>query len=392
MAEEKRSLTLNMGPQHPSTHGVLRLVLELDGEVVRRCEPVIGYLHTGIEKTAENLTYNQAVTVIDRMDYLSPLTNNLAYVLAVEKLLGIAVPPRTRTIRVMFSELSRIASHLVWLGTAAMDMGAMSVFFYCFREREKILDLIEMTAGTRMNPSYFRVGGLLADLPDGFSDKLGALLDEFPTWLQNYRDLLGSNLLWVERLRGAAVISKEDALAYGLTGQTLRSTGVDLDLRKAQPYSGYEDFTFNVPVRQHGDAYDRYELRLEEMVESAGIVRQAIERLPDGPWHIDDWRIFPPDKHQHVERDMEALIYHFKLFTQGFKVPPGEAYQGVEGPRGEIGCYVVADGTARPMRVRVRAPSFYNLQSLPLMVKDRLIADLITAIGSIDIVLGDVDR
>ncbi len=392
MAEEKRSLTLNMGPQHPSTHGVLRLVLELDGEVVRRCEPVIGYLHTGIEKTAENLTYNQAVTVIDRMDYLSPLTNNLAYVLAVEKLLGITVPPRTRTIRVMFSELSRIASHLVWLGTAAMDMGAMSVFFYCFREREKILDLIEMTAGTRMNPSYFRVGGLLADLPDGFSDKLGALLDEFPTWLQNYRDLLGSNLLWVERLRGAAVISKEDALAYGLTGQTLRSTGVDLDLRKAQPYSGYEDFTFNVPVRQHGDAYDRYELRLEEMVESAGIVRQAIERLPDGPWHIDDWRIFPPDKHQHVERDMEALIYHFKLFTQGFKVPPGEAYQGVEGPRGEIGCYVVADGTARPMRVRVRAPSFYNLQSLPLMVKDRLIADLITAIGSIDIVLGDVDR
>ncbi len=392
MATERRPLVLNMGPQHPSTHGVLRLVLELDGETVLSCEPVIGYLHTGIEKTAENLTYNQAVTVIDRMDYLSPLTNNLAYVLAVEKLLKIEVPERTRSIRVLFCELSRMASHLVWLGTAAMDMGAMSVFFYCFREREKILDLIEMTTGARMNPSYFRVGGLMADLPQGFSEKLHALLDEFPEWLDNYRKLLGTNVLWVERLRGAAVVSQEAALAYGLTGPTLRSTGVELDLRKAQPYSGYEQFEFDVPVRQNGDAYDRYELRLEEMVQSARIVRQAIDRLPDGPWHIDDWRIFPPDKHQHVEKNMEALIYHFKLFTEGFKVPAGEAYQGVEGPRGEIGCYVVSDGSARPMRVRARTPSFYNLQALPLMVKDRLIADLITAIGSIDIVLGDVDR
>lgn len=391
MAAELKPLVLNMGPQHPSTHGVLRLVLELDGETVVSCEPVIGYLHTGIEKTAENLTYNQAVTVIDRMDYLSPLTNNLAYIMAVEQLLGVEVPKRTQYIRVMFSELSRMGSHLVWLGTSAMELGAMSVFFYCFRMRERILDLIEMASGARMNPSYFRAGGLMHDLPDGWEEKARAFVDEFPTWLKNYKDLLDLNILWVDRMRGSGRISREDALSYGLTGPNLRATGLALDLRKAKPYSSYEEFEFEVPTGQNGDAYDRYAVRMKEMEESRRIIRQGLDRLPKGPWHIDDWRIFPPEK-SHVEKNMEALIYHFKLFTEGFKVKPGDAYAAVEGPKGEIGCYVVADGTARPMRVRVRPPSFYNVQALPPMVHGQMIPDLIATVGSVDFVLGEVDR
>lgn len=391
MAAETQPLVLSLGPQHPSTHGVLRLMLELDGETVVSCRPVIGYLHTGIEKTAENLTFNQAVTVVDRADYLSPITNNFAYVLAVEKLLGIRVPKRCEYIRVMFAEISRIASHLVWLGTSAMDMGAMSVFFYCLRERELALDLIEMTAGVRMNPSYFRVGGLMADLPEGFEEKARAFLDDFPNWLKSYEDLLGDNILWVERLKGAAVISREDALSFGCTGPVLRSCGVPYDLRKLAPYSSYEDFDFEVPTGENGDAYDRYTIRLREMAESAKIIRQVLDHLPDGPWHVDDWRIFPPDK-SHVAKDMEALIYHFKLYTEGFKVSRGDAYAAVEGPRGEIGCNVVADGGPKPMRVRMRPPTFYHVEALPVMVEGRMIADLIAAIGSVDIVLGEVDR
>jgi len=391
MPTETKPLVLNIGPQHPSTHGVLRVVVELDGETVMNARPVIGYLHTGIEKTAENLNYNQAVTVIDRMDYVSPITNNLAYVLAVEELLGITVPKRTQYIRVLFSELSRIASHLIWTGTAAMDMGAMSVFFYCFREREIILDLIEMTAGARMNPSYFRPGGLTHDLPEGFMEKCRSFVDDFPNWIRTYRDLLEENVIWIERLKGTAPITQEDALGLGLSGPLVRSTGIPFDLRKLKPYSSYEDFEFDVVTGTHGDAYDRFEIRVGEMEQSARIVRQALDNMPDGPWHIDDWRIFPPDRAR-IAKDMEALIYHFKLFTEGFKVPPGEAYVGTEGPKGEIGCRVVSDGSARPMRVRVRPPSFFNLQALPIMAKGQLLADLIAAIGSIDIVLGEVDR
>jgi len=391
MAAETEPLVLSLGPQHPSTHGVLRLILTLDGETVIDCKPVIGYLHTGIEKTAENLTYNQAITVIERADYLAPMTNNLAYVLAVEKLLGLTVPKRAQYIRVLFAEITRIASHLIWLGTSAMDMGAMSPFFYCLRQRDLALDLIEMTGGTRMHPFYFRVGGLTYDLPEGFVEKCRAFVDGLPAWIKSYEALLGDNILWVERLRGAAVISREDALSFGCTGPVIRSVGLPYDMRKLRPYSSYEDFEFEVPIGENGDAYDRYTIRLREMVESTKIIRQVLDNLPEGPWHVDDWRIFPPDK-ANIGKDMEALIYHFKLFTEGFKVKPGDAYVAVEGPRGEIGCNVVADGTAKPMRVRMRPPTFYHVEALPVMVRGRLIADVIAAIGSIDIVLGEVDR
>lgn len=391
MTQDTKPMVINMGPQHPSTHGVLRLVLELDGETVVGCEPQIGYLHTGIEKTAEDLTYTQAITVIERMDYLSPLTNNLAYVLAVEKLLGIEVPERVNVLRVMFTELSRLASHLVWLGTAAMDMGAMSVFFYCFRERELILDLFEMAAGARLHPMYFRVGGVLHDIPDGFLDKLKSFLVEFPKWMNEYHSLLSDNILWVERLKGIAKISREDCLEYGLTGPVLRGTGLAHDLRKTNPYCGYESYDFDIPSYDGCDAYARYCVRIDEMRQGYRILQQTVDRLPEGPTHIDDWRIFPPAK-QEIANNMEALIYHFKLFTEGFRVPKGEAYAGIEGPKGEIGAYVVSDGSARPMRFRCRPPSFYSLQALPKMVRQALIADTVAAIGSIDIVLGEVDR
>jgi NADH-quinone oxidoreductase subunit D len=384
-------MVLNMGPQHPSTHGVLRLILELDGENVVSMKPDIGYLHTGFEKSGEKLRFQQACTLTDRMDYLSPLTNNLAYVLAVERLLGIEVPERARTIRVLFSELGRIASHLVWLGTHAMDIGAMGVFFYCFRQRERILDFIERVSGVRLNPSYFRVGGLMRDLPPGLTEDIQAFVKDHPAWMADYDALLRRNPIWLERLRGVAVLDRDTCLKYGVTGPILRAAGDSRDLRRTAPYLGYETYAFDVPTGEHGDAYDRYQVRMREMAESLKIVQQALDRLEPGPIWVDDGKIAPPPK-ERIEHDMEALIHHFKVFTHGFQVPAGEAYAGVEGPRGEIGFYVVSDGGSRPYRFRPRTPSFFNLQALPEMCRGSLVADVITAIGSIDIVLGDVDR
>ena len=384
-------MVLNLGPQHPSTHGVLRVLLQLDGEVVQACEPVIGYLHTGIEKTFEDLFFQQGCMLAVRMDYLSPSTNELAYVLAVEKLLGIEVPKRCQYVRVLFAELSRIASHLVWLGTSAMDMGAMSPFFYTMQQREHILDLIEMASGARMNSSYLRVGGLMADLPDGFAERLYTFLDGFPRWLAEYHALLDRNPIWLERLHGTARISSAQALAYGWTGPLLRACGIARDLRKWNPYSSYGDFAFDVPTEDGCDAYARYLVRMREMSESLRILRQVMDSLPQGPWHVADRKIYPPDKAE-IGRNMEALIYHFKLFSEGFMVPPGACYQAVEGPRGEMAAFVVANGAPRPYRVHARGPSFYNLQALPAMVRDQLLSDVVTAIGSLDIVLGDVDR
>ena len=391
MAVQTRPMVINMGPQHPATHGVLRLVLELDGEVVRSMKPEIGYLHTGFEKSGENLRYQQACTLTDRMDYLSPHANNLAYVLAVEKLMGIEVPERARALRVLFAELGRISSHLVWLGTHAMDIGAMGLFFYCFREREKILDMIESTAGVRLNPSYFRIGGVMRDTPEGFERMVRDFVDELPRWIQSYRALLDRNPIWRERLIGNAPIDARTCAQYGVTGPILRATGVARDLRRVAPYLGYERYAFDVPVFEGGDSYDRYRVRMAEMEQSRRIIYQVLDALEPGPVQIDDWKVAPPPK-EHLAHDMEALIHHFKLYTQGFNVPVGEAYAGVEGPRGEIGFYVVSDGGAKPFRFRPRTPSFFNLQALPAMTVNELVADVITAIGSIDIVLGDVDR
>ncbi len=388
---ELRPMEINLGPQHPSTHGVLRVVLELNGESVVSCTPHIGYLHTGMEKTIEHQRYQQAITIVDRMDYLSPMTNELGFVLAVEKLLGIEVPRRAQVIRIINAELSRIASHLVWLGTHAMDMGAMSVFFYCFRERELILDLWEAAAGQRMNPTYMRIGGLDGDVPDGWVEKARAFVEEFPTWVRDYYRLLDQNPLWVERLRGNCFLTVEDAIAHGITGPMLRGSGLALDLRKSAPYAGYEEYDFDVPVGERGDAFDRYMVRMREMEESRKIIAQALDRLEPGPVSVRDDKIVPPPKEE-ISRSMEALIYHFKLMTEGLKVPAGEVYLGIEGPKGEIGYYIVSDGSARPFRCRVRPPCFYNLQGLPLLVRGQLVADVVTAIGSTDIVLGEVDR
>jgi len=386
-----RTMTINMGPQHPSTHGVLRLVLELDGEIVVRCTPHIGYLHTGIEKIAESKRYQMVIPITDRMDYLSPLSNNLAYVLAVEKLLGIEVPPRARAIRVLLTELTRIGSHLVWLATHAIDLGAMSVFLYAFREREQILDMYERVAGARMMSSYFRVGGLFADLPVGFDKTVRSFVETFPGRLSEYEDLLTSNPIWLQRTRGVGVIKPEDAVDLGLSGPSLRACGVPWDIRKVFPYSGYEQYAFEISRGTHGDVYDRYLCRIFEMKQSVAIVRQALERLPDGPVAVPDPKLTPPPKPL-VKRSMEALIHHFLLWSEGFRVPAGEVYQAIESPRGEFGVYLVSDGSNRPYRVHFRAPSFVNLQALPRMVEGQLVADVVAIIGSIDIVLGEVDR
>jgi NADH-quinone oxidoreductase subunit D len=384
-------MMLNMGPQHPSTHGVLRLVLELDGEVVVRCVPHIGYLHTGMEKIMEEKRYQQAITVTDRMDYLAPMSNNLAFVLSVEKLLGIEPTERAEVIRVMMAELTRIKSHLVWLGTHALDIGAMSVFLYCFREREKILDLYEMVSGQRMMSSYIRVGGLMADLPEGFERAVRDFIGEFPQRVDEYEDLLTGNPLWTQRTVGVGVLKREEAIALGVSGPSLRASGVPWDIRKAWPYSGYDRFHFDISLGQNGDVYDRYRCRIFEMRQSTAIVRQCLDRLPKGPVNIDNPKIVPPPKPA-VRRSMEALIHHFLLYSQGFAVPPGEAYVPIESPKGEIGFYVVSDGSTKPYRVRVRPPSLLNLQALPRMVEGRLVADVVAVIGSIDIVLGEVDR
>jgi NADH-quinone oxidoreductase subunit D len=389
---ETRTMVLNMGPQHPSTHGVLRIVLELDGETVVKAEPDIGYLHTGIEKSCESKTYSQAITLTDRLDYLAPLSNNLCYCLAVEKLLGLQVPKRAQTIRVLLTELTRIASHLVWLGTHAIDLGAMSVFLYCFREREEILKILEMVSGQRMMTSYFRIGGLALEPPTGWLEKVQQFVDVFPSRLQEYEDLLTKNRIWIGRTKGVGIISAEDAIAMGVTGPTLRAAGVPYDVRKFFPYSSYEEFDFEVPVRTESDCYARYLLRVAEMRESLKIVKQAMPRIPaEGPIRTDAPGIVPPQREK-MKTEMEALIYHFKIFTEGFSPPPGEAYQTVESPRGELGFYVASDGSPKPLRVKVRAPSFVNLQSLSKLTEGRLIADVIACIGTIDIVLGEVDR
>jgi NADH-quinone oxidoreductase subunit D len=386
-----RTMILNMGPQHPSTHGVLRLLLEIDGETIVRMMPDIGYLHTGIEKTFEAKFYQQAVVLTDRMDYLCPLTNNLAYCLAVEKLLGLEIPPKAQWLRVLLNELTRINSHLVWLGSHALDIGAMSVFLYCFREREDLLRLFEMVSGQRMMTSYFRIGGLALEPPLGFFDQVRKFAAGFPAKVDEYESLLTQNPIWIRRLQGVARITAEDALALGATGPTARASGVDWDLRRDQPYSGYENFKFNVPVSTAGDVYARYLVRVQEFRESNAIVQQALEGMPEGPIKADAPKVVLPDREK-MKTQMEALIYHFKIVTEGFTVPAGEVYHAVESPRGEMGYYIVSDGTPKPWRVHMRSPSFANLQALPRMCAGQLIADVVAAIGSIDILLGDVDR
>jgi NADH-quinone oxidoreductase subunit D len=386
------TMTINMGPQHPSTHGVLRLVVTLEGETVVKTVPDIGYLHTGIEKTAESKSYFQTLVMTDRMDYLDPLSNNLGYALAVEKLLGVEeMPGKAIYTRVLLAELQRIASHLVWLGTSALDLGAQSVFLYCFREREMILDIFELVSGVRLMTSYIMPGGLQADLPAGFDKKVREFVGIFPERLSEYHTLLTNNQLWLERTRAVAPLTREDAIAWGCSGPVLRGSGVAWDVRKMFPYSGYEQFDFAIPVGSNGDVYDRYLVRMLEMGESLKIVEQALSGMPDGPYQISDRKVVPPPKWA-VATNMEALIHHFKLYTEGYRPPEGEVYQRIEAPKGELGYYLVSDGTARPYRMHVRAPSFANLEALPHMVQGELLSDIIAAIGSIDIVLGEVDR
>ncbi len=390
---QDRTMILNMGPQHPSTHGVLRLVLEIEGETVVRMLPDLGYLHTGIEKTYEAKFYQQGIPLADRMDYLAPFHNELGFCLAAERLLGMtdAIPPRAVWIRVLLNELGRISSHLVWLGTHALDIGAMSVFLYCFREREDILRLFEAIGGQRMFTDYLRIGGLALEPPLDWMQRTRDFVRRFPARVDEYEDLLTGNPIWIARTKGVAHIDAEDALALGVSGPSLRASGVDWDLRRDMPYSGYENFKFKVPVSNDGDVWARYLLRVQEMRESNSMVLQALDGMPEGAIKADAPKVVLPDREK-MKTQMEALIYHFKIVTEGFKVPAGDVYQAIESPRGELGFYMVSDGTAKPWRVHVRAPSFANLQALPKMCEGRLIADVVAAIGSIDIVLGEIDR
>ncbi len=382
---------VNMGPQHPATHGVLRLQLELDGETIRRAKPIIGYLHTGMEKTAETLSFLQGPTNVTRMDYLSPFHNELCFSLATEALLGIEVPPRAQVIRILMTELNRLSSHLVWVATQGMDVGALSMMLYGFREREEILNFFEKVTGLRMNHNYIRPGGVAADLPDGWEDDVERLLDLIPKGIADYEDLLTGNPIFIERTQAVGVITPEECLAYGVTGPIMRASGIDWDLRKAFPYSGFEEYDFDVPIGKHGDTFDRYLVRMEEMRQSLSIVRQATDRMPRGDYRSEDRKITPPPRLR-IDQSMEALIHHFKIFTEGFKVPEGEVYQAVESPRGELGMYLVSDGGSKPWRLHVRAPSFANVQALPVMLADSLIADTVATLASVDPVLGDVDR
>ena len=386
-----KTMVLNMGPQHPSTHGVLRVLLELDGENVVTSVPDIGYLHTGIEKSCEDKTYSQAITLTDRMDYLAPLSNNLGFCLAVEKLLDLEIPPRAQWIRVLLTELTRIQSHLVWLGTHAIDLGAMSVLLYCFRERETILHIFEMVSGQRMMTSYFRIGGLALEPPLGWLKHVEKFVKAFPPRLEEYEDLLTKNPIWLKRTVGIGKLTGDEAIAWGLSGPSLRGSGVDYDIRKEEPYSSYEKFDFKVPTWPEGDVYARYRVRMEEMRQSLRIVQQAMQGIPEGPIKANAPHIVLPDR-ESMKTSIEALIYHFKIVTEGFHPPVGEVYQAIESPRGELGFYMVSDGSPKPFRCHVRAPSFANLQALPKMVEGRLIADVVACIGSIDIILGEVDR
>jgi NADH-quinone oxidoreductase subunit D len=381
-----------MGPQHPSTHGVLRVILELDGEIVVKAQPVIGYLHTGIEKSCEAKTYSQAITLTDRLDYLAPLSNNLCYCLAVEKLLGLEIPKRAQYIRVLLTELTRIASHLVWLGTHAIDLGAMSVFLYTFREREEIMKIFEHVSGQRMMTSYFRIGGLALEPPPGWLDRVRRVIDALPGHVDEYEDLLTNNRIWLGRTKGVGIISAADAIALGASGPMLRGSGVPYDVRKAFPYSSYDEFDFNVQTQTAGDCFARYQVRIAEIRESIKIVRQAMEKIPaEGPIRAEAPGIVPPSREE-MKTSIEGLIYHFKIYTEGLAPPAGEVYQVIESPRGELGFFVASDGSAKPYRVKVRAPSFVNLQSLPRLAEGRLIADVVACIGTTDIVLGEVDR
>jgi len=391
MAEEKKYMTINMGPQHPATHGVLRILLELDGEIIVKATPFIGYLHRGVEKLAEARTYQQALTLTDRLDYTNGLANNLAYCLAAERLCGISAPKRAQYLRVILAELQRIAGHLIWIGTHALDIGAMTLLFYAFRERETILSIVEHVTGARLTPSFIRVGGLAKEMPPEFEGMVRAFVKEFPRRMDEYETLLTENVIWRRRTKNVARLSKEDAISFGVTGPVLRASGVYYDVRKAYPYSSYEDFDFEVPMGENGDVFDRYDVRVREMRQSNRIIEQAVNRLPDGPINAVAPQFVPPDKDD-VERDMAALIRHFKLMEEGFRPPVGEAYGAVESPKGELGFYLVSDGTNKPYRFRIRPPSFLNLAAVPKMIEGQMVADVIAAIGSVDIVLGEIDR
>ena len=386
-----RRMTLNMGPQHPSTHGVLRIVLELDGETILTAKPDIGYLHTGIEKEFEVKLYHQGVPLTDRVDYLSNLNNNLCYALAVEKLLGIEIPARAQWTRVMMCELQRLSSHLVWLGTHALDIGAMSMFFYCMREREEILKIFEMYSGQRMMTSYIRIGGLALDHPRGGLQAVKKFVDGFPSKVDQYESLLDTNPIWTNRTKGVGYLKLEDMLDLGVTGPMIRAAGMAWDIRKSEPYSSYNLFDFKVPTREASDVYARYQVRMEEMRESAKIVQQTIAGMPEGEWKANAPKVVLPDREK-MKTQMEALIYHFKIVTDGFQVPRGDVYALVESPRGELGYYIVSDGSSKPYRVHMRTPSYGNLQGMSQMIEGTLIADSIASLGSMDFVLGDVDR
>ena len=387
-------MTVNMGPQHPSTHGVLRLVLQLSGETIVKADTTIGFLHTGIEKLAEQKKWQQVIPLVERMDYLDAQSNSLAFALSVERLLGVEakMPERVVNIRVLIAELQRIASHLVWLGTHGLEIGAVTVLMYCMNERELLMNINEMLAGFRMFPSYIRVGGLREDLPQGFHQAVTAFLDRFPKKLDEYHGLLTKNQIWIKRTKGVGVMSKEDTIAYGLVGPIARAAGIAYDVRRAFPYLNYDTYEFDVPIREHGDVYDRYLVRMEEMRQSLRICRQALSRItPRGAFDIQDYRIVPPPKDR-VYTEMEALIQHFLVYSQGFTVPPGDAYVPIEGARGERGVYVVSDGSNRPYRIKMRPPTFYVCQALPKFIEEGMIADVIAVIGSTDVVMGDVDR
>ncbi len=388
---EDERMIVNMGPQHPSTHGVLRLQVELEGEAVRRVKPVIGYLHTGMEKTGEELTYLQGPTNTTRMDYLSPFFNELVFSLATEKLLDIEVPARAQTIRILMTELNRISSHLVALATGGMDIGALSMMIFGFRERELILNFFEKTTGLRMNHNYIRPGGVAADLPDDWQKDVKEILKIIPEKLKDYDEMLLDNPIWKGRLQNVGILTTEECLAYGITGPSLRAAGYGWDLRKMQPYSGIEKFDFNVPVLQESDVFARWRIKVLEILESLSIVEQAMNKMPKGPYKIQDKKVTPPPR-KRLDESMEALIHHFKIYTEGFKVPEGEVYVAVESPRGELGCYIVSDGSSKPYRMHVRGPSFCNLQALPIVMADSPIADAVAAIASLDPVIGDVDR
>ena len=391
LERDKDTMTLNMGPQHPSTHGVFRVILEMDGEIVKTAEPEIGYLHTGIEKNSENKRYIHVIPMTDRLDYLNPPGNNLAFCLATEKLLGVEIPERSQALRVIMCELARIASHLVWLGTHALDIGAMTVFLYCWREREMVLDLNEEVSGVRMMTSYIRVGGVAKDGTRPWLDGIRDFIDYFPAKVDEYELLLTNNPIWMDRTQGIGVLSREEAINWSLSGPALRASGVNWDIRKSHPYSGYEKYSFDVPVYKGGDIYDRYRVRVEEMRQSREIIKQAIEKLPEGDYKTQDNKVsLPPRETLHTS--MEALIHHFKLVSEGISVPKGETYVPIEGPRGEVGFYIVSDGTNVPYRVKLRAPSFMAIPGMCQMMTGCYIADVVGIIGSIDIVMGEVDR